>query len=356
MKYILIIIDLAAVLLSLVVAYFWRQNFPFNLFLQRTQPFEFYLNFLPTIVVLLLSLFYFAGLYKREAFGFDLFQRANFIKAMFFLGISFVSINYLIKYDYSRLIFLIFWLVLFIFIYAARWQVAEMIGVRRSKVLSVLNSREKGRVLAKELATEYIKKNKLDGMGNDFKGYEIFKRLLDIVFAFLMFVVTLPFWPIIILLIKFESGGNEIFKQKRVGQQGRPIYIYKFKTMKGLPNSKPAPRSPDDDRVTKIGRILRKYSLDELPQVINVLKGEMSLVGPRPEMPFIVKKYNKWQKVRLLAKPGLTGLWQVLGRKDLPLEENLEYDFYYLNNQSLFLDLAIILKTVPMVIRGYGAY
>ena len=97
-------------------------------------------------------------------------------------------------------------------------------------------------------------------------------------------------------------------------------------------------------------------SLDELPQLINVLKGEMSLVGPRPEMPFIVEKYEEWQKKRLEVKPGITGLWQIMGRKDRPLHENLEYDFYYIRNRSILLDLIIILKTLPQVLLRKGAY
>ena len=102
--------------------------------------------------------------------------------------------------------------------------------------------------------------------------------------------------------------------------------------------------------------MVRRTSLDELPQLLNVLRGEMSLVGPRPEMPFIVSQYNDWQRIRLSIKPGLTGLWQILGRKDLYLHENLEYDFFYIKNQSLLLDLIILLKTIPAVLKGKGAY
>jgi lipopolysaccharide/colanic/teichoic acid biosynthesis glycosyltransferase len=117
-----------------------------------------------------------------------------------------------------------------------------------------------------------------------------------------------------------------------------------------------APQDETDPRVTRFGRLLRMTSLDEIPQLINVLKGEMSLVGPRPEMPFIVLNYQEWEKARLRVKPGLTGLWQVAGRKNLPLHFNLEYDFYYVKNQSLALDLEILLLTVPAVLLGRGAY
>jgi len=133
--------------------------------------------------------------------------------------------------------------------------------------------------------------------------------------------------------------------------------MLKFRTMRL--DAEPyahSPEGPRDDRVTPLGRWLRKYSLDELPQLLNVLRGDMSLVGPRPEMPFIVAQYEPWQRRRLDAVPGLTGLWQILGRKDLPLRDNIEYDFYYIRNQSLLLDLAIFLRTIPIVIFGKGAY
>jgi lipopolysaccharide/colanic/teichoic acid biosynthesis glycosyltransferase len=117
-----------------------------------------------------------------------------------------------------------------------------------------------------------------------------------------------------------------------------------------------APLERTDPRVTRFGRFLRKTSLDELPQLINVLRGDMSMVGPRPEMPFIVDKYEEWQRRRLDVKPGITGLWQIVGRKDLPLYLNLEYDFYYIRNQSLLLDLMILIKTIPAVLFGKGAF
>jgi lipopolysaccharide/colanic/teichoic acid biosynthesis glycosyltransferase len=117
-----------------------------------------------------------------------------------------------------------------------------------------------------------------------------------------------------------------------------------------------APTDPDDSRITPSGRFLRRTSLDELPQLLNVLRGEMSMVGPRPEMPFIVEKYEPWQRRRLDVKPGITGLWQVIGRKNLPLHLNMEYDLYYIKNQSLLLDIEILLKTVPAVLMGRGAF
>jgi lipopolysaccharide/colanic/teichoic acid biosynthesis glycosyltransferase len=117
-----------------------------------------------------------------------------------------------------------------------------------------------------------------------------------------------------------------------------------------------APISMNDSRVTGIGRFLRRTSLDELPQLFNVLRGDMSLVGPRPEMPFIVDKYTSWQRHRLDVKPGLTGMWQIMGRKELPLHDNLGYDYYYIRNQSLMLDFTILLRTIAIIFRGRGAY
>lgn len=133
--------------------------------------------------------------------------------------------------------------------------------------------------------------------------------------------------------------------------------MLKFRTMRPSADPyAPAPVNGEDARVTRFGRWLRRFSLDELPQLINVLRGEMSLVGPRPEMPFLVEQYRPWQRRRLEVRPGLTGLWQILGRKDLPLAENIEYDFFYINHRSLLLDMAILLRTIPVVIAGRGAY
>ena len=117
-----------------------------------------------------------------------------------------------------------------------------------------------------------------------------------------------------------------------------------------------APRGRDDSRVTATGRWLRATSIDELPQLVNVLKGEMSLVGPRPEMPFIAETYDEWQRRRLAVKPGITGLWQILGRKDLPMHENLQYDFYYIRNRSLTLDASILIRTLGAVCSRRGAF
>jgi len=183
------------------------------------------------------------------------------------------------------------------------------------------------------------------------------KNVIEYGLALVMFLLSLPLWIIIWGVIRMTSRGPAIFRQERVGKDGELFNIYKFRTMfQHVNNYEEAPRARNDPRVTRIGRILRRTSLDELPQLLNVLRGEMSLVGPRPEMPFIVAQYNEWQRIRLTIKPGLTGLWQILGRKDLYLHENLEYDFFYIKNQSLVLDLIILLKTIPAVLKGKGAF
>ena len=183
------------------------------------------------------------------------------------------------------------------------------------------------------------------------------KRIFDIFFALGLYIFTSPIWLIISLAIIIFDEPPALIKQKRVGLMGRQFSMLKFRTMKkGTPKYADSPRTFKDSRVTPIGKFLRTTSLDELPQLLNVIKGDMSMVGPRPEMPQKVAGYMNWQKKRLEVKPGLTGLWQILGRKDLPLEENLEYDFYYINNQSFLLDMVIILKTIPLVLTGKGAY
>jgi len=183
------------------------------------------------------------------------------------------------------------------------------------------------------------------------------KRVLDVIFSLIFMIIMLPFWFIIAAFIKITSPGPIFFVQDRVGKNGRIFRLYKFRTMQ--PQVKPyehAPQTPGDARVIPIGRFLRRFSLDETPQLINVLLGQMSLVGPRPEMPFIVAQYEPWQRRRLSVAPGMTGLWQIAGRKNKPLHENIEYDFYYIENQSLLLDLVILLRTIPAVLFGTGAF
>ena len=196
-----------------------------------------------------------------------------------------------------------------------------------------------------------------------FRGSEFYpahllaKRVADVVLASAALLVLAPISLLFAILIKLDSRGPVLFVHERVGLNGRRFEILKFRTMShdAQPYAQ-APSDQSDPRITRFGRFLRRTSLDEIPQMLNVLRGEMSLVGPRPEMPFIAETYSEWQSARLRVKPGVTGLWQVSGRKNLPLHFNLEYDFYYVSNQSIALDVEILLRTVPAVFFGKGAF
>jgi exopolysaccharide biosynthesis polyprenyl glycosylphosphotransferase len=187
--------------------------------------------------------------------------------------------------------------------------------------------------------------------------YEPLKRAFDVAGALLALALAAPLVAWCALRIRLDSPGPALFRQTRVGLAGRPFRMWKLRTMRAdVGRYEPAPRAAGDPRITRYGRWLRATSLDELPQLWNVLRGEMSLVGPRPEMPFVVEGYDEWQRRRLTVKPGITGLWQILGRKDLPMHENLQYDFYYIRNRSLALDLSILIRTVGAVLARKGAF
>jgi exopolysaccharide biosynthesis polyprenyl glycosylphosphotransferase len=195
------------------------------------------------------------------------------------------------------------------------------------------------------------------------------KRLLDILAAGILIIILSPVWLLIMLWIRVDSPGPAIFKQKRVGLGGQPYTIYKFRTMvqnaEQITKTKLAKvkeldnfvfQEKDDPRITRSGHFLRKTSLDELPQLINVLIGNMSLVGPRPEIPEIVKHYTPEQYKRLNMPPGITGLAQVNGRGDLTLGETMDYDLQYVRDWSIWRDIEILWKTVVVVFTGKGAY
>jgi exopolysaccharide biosynthesis polyprenyl glycosylphosphotransferase len=183
------------------------------------------------------------------------------------------------------------------------------------------------------------------------------KRMFDVLVTLTFLVIGWPMLLAIALGIKLSSPGPIIYKQQRIGENGRLFWVYKFRTMVPDADTRPnTDKRPDDPRVTKIGKLLRRTSLDELPNLFNVLRGEMSLVGPRPEQVFIVEQYEPWQRQRLAVPPGLTGWWQVNGRSDLPMHLNTQYDLYYIRNYSLLLDIKILWKTIGVVIQGKGAY
>lgn len=187
------------------------------------------------------------------------------------------------------------------------------------------------------------------------------KRAFDFIVSLISLIILLPFFIIIAILIKIDSEGPVFFKQKRLGKNGEVFKIYKFRTMvKNAENKGDGIHiGKNDPRVTKIGKMLRNRSLDELPQMINILKGEMSLVGPRPPVPDFPYKYEKYgekQKIRFKIKPGLTGWAQVNGRGVLSWQEKFKYDIYYVKNRSLLFDLKIILKTFKIVLLKVGIY
>ncbi len=183
------------------------------------------------------------------------------------------------------------------------------------------------------------------------------KRGLDLFLSVLVVLLLAPFLILVAILIKRESKGPVFFVQQRIGKDGVPFSMIKFRTMHHeMSGDAPTPRSPYDPRITRIGRLLRRYSLDELPQFFNVLAGNMSLVGPRPEMRFIVEQYDNLQRERLRVKPGITGLWQISYARKQAIHENIDYDLYYIENQSLLLDIVIIALTGFAVVKGTGAY
>jgi len=176
--------------------------------------------------------------------------------------------------------------------------------------------------------------------------YHAVKRLIDVVGATLALVATLPITAVAAVLIRLSSRGPILFKQDRVGRSGAMFTMYKLRTMAAdAPPYALHPSHAHDNRVTTVGRWLRRLSIDELPQLWNVLRGEMSLVGPRPEMSFVVKGYDEVERRRLAVKPGATGLWQVSADRAFSIHENMQYDLYYVGKRSLTLDLAILLMT-----------
>lgn len=206
---------------------------------------------------------------------------------------------------------------------------------------------------------------------NDIKRKRIqffIKRLMDIILSFIGIIILIPVYLIIFIVIKLDSEGPAIFKQVRVGKDNKNFKIYKFRTM--VVNAEKSRelsidseniedfvfQSRNDNRITKVGSFLRKTSLDELPQLFNVLMGNMSLVGPRPEIPDVVKFYPEEYKQRLLVLPGITGLAQVSGRGEIELGKTVYYDLTYIKNFSLLYDIKILIKTVVSVFKKEGAF
>ena len=199
---------------------------------------------------------------------------------------------------------------------------------------------------------------------------EKFKRWFDILFSAFLIILLTPLWIIIPILIRLTSKGPVFYKTQVIGKGGNPFYWYKFRTMytdndptihkehleKLITANKGYKKIENDPRITPIGKFLRKYSLDELPQLINVLKGQMSLVGPRPCLPYEYKHFKDWHKLKYKVTPGMTGLAQLIARNrdDVTFSDSVLLDLYYADNQSLWLDLKILFKTIPVMILGKG--
>ncbi|MFA5842572.1 MAG: sugar transferase [Candidatus Gracilibacteria bacterium] len=444
--FVLVLSDLIGMGIAAFSAYTLRNDF----WGSEIQPWMEYAKAMPVVALILLVTFYSFGLYERSRRITGFGELYNLVRAITLVWVFVMAGSFLYKYDYSRILVVIFYgfglffinLDRFIVRHLARLfhkhgigivnviivgagkpgkQIAEKLkkyesfGYRilgyidnvtkppqdgppllgsleqlpqilqtalvheiyvadpqlsHERILELIHQCDRFPVKFKvvsdlfEIVAGDIDLNELEGLPSlDLKKggskwlYRFFKRILDIIGAVAALVVSLPFNLILMVFIWIETGDSPLFKQKRVGQSGEIFTMYKFRTMRATTNPNAhAPKDSRDKRVTHIGRFLRRTSLDEIPQFWNVFKGEMSIVGPRPEMPFIVETYKDWQRHRLEVKPGITGLWQILGRKDLPLHENIEYDFYYIKNQSFFIDVVILLKTVATVITGRGAY
>ena len=198
--------------------------------------------------------------------------------------------------------------------------------------------------------------------------YHALKRFFDIVASAIGLIMLSPLFLFLIIKIKHEDGGPAFYSQERIGKNGKPFKMYKFRSMvvnadkllDQLEDQNEVEgamfKIKDDPRITKIGHTIRKYSLDELPQLWNVLIGDMSLVGPRPPLPSEVEEYTDYDKQRLLVMPGCTGLWQVTKRNDADFDEMVELDLEYINKSSLWFDFNILLKTVGVVIHPNSAY
>ncbi len=197
-----------------------------------------------------------------------------------------------------------------------------------------------------------------------------FKRIFDLLVSSLVFIICIPIFLIVGIFIKIDSRGPVFYKHKRIGKNGKTIYLYKFRSMYNDADVrlKELLKDPkikkeweenyklhNDPRITRVGKILRRTSIDELPQLLNILKGDMSLIGPRPLVDGEIEKYGKNKSKFLSVTPGLTGFWACSGRSNITYKERMELELYYVDHMSLFLDIKIIFKTIIAVLKGHGA-
>ncbi len=233
----------------------------------------------------------------------------------------------------------------------------EIVSADETDRLNMQRQREKA--YRNDLQSIYEKKS---------SGYKLMKRLLDIVLSCMALVCLSPVFLVCALAIKLEDGGPVFFVQPRAGKNFRLFHIYKFRSMyvnadedfaemmKYNEQTGHAFKIREDPRITRVGRVLRRMSIDELPQLINIIKGDMSIVGPRPLLAFQMAECNDYQKQRLLVQPGLTCYWQISGRADVRWDEWVEMDLDYIEDMSLWTDVKIIVKTIPAIVSGEGAY
>ena len=178
------------------------------------------------------------------------------------------------------------------------------------------------------------------------------KRLVDVAVSFALLILLLPVLGLIALAVRVDSPGRIFFPQTRVGRGGQTFTIYKIRSMVAVAPAYTVKVLSSDPRVTRVGRFLRMSGLDELPQMLNVLKGDMSLIGPRPELPFIVDMYEPWQQQRHLVTPGITGWWQVHHRNEVPMHHGIDFDLFYIEHMGPRLDAHIVLRTVVIMWQG----
>ncbi len=344
--------DTVLLYVSFLCVYILRSSFDSTI-----QQFSFYAAFIFASLVLFLGSGLLFSLYRANRVLFSLSYLSDFLRTFFLWALCIMIFPFLTKTDYSRAIVFLYIVVSFLVLYLIRFAFMWTNHTNASQDSEITNAAHAIVTMVQVTQDPLSLLESIRIARSSRVLYRITKRLFDVIAASLAGILLSPLWIYLIVKIRRDTPGPVLFTQDRVGKDGKKFTIYKFRTMYSIVEKyADSPRGDSDSRVTRVGATLRRYSLDELPQLLNVVRGEMSLVGPRPEMPFIVETYATWQQARLRSLPGLTGLWQILGRKDLPLAENLEYDLYYVFNQSLFLDCAILLKTLPHLILPKGAY
>lgn len=349
------VVDTVFVTVAFFVSYRIRDMFGFA----DLQPIGFYVPFIVFSVLTFLLSFLTFGLYTNHRSFLSFSYLVDFLRGVGLWGALLLAFSFFTKTDYSRIIVVLHFFISASFGFLVRlffeyYGAGDRRRVDDKTMRGTLDEILKIAAFSSDnlALVEGIRRARApSGM------YFFLKRLFDCIFGAVGLLLSLPLFPFIVWYIKRDSIGPALISQERVGKDGKKFTLYKFRTMFiDTELYAKSPRGGGDPRVTKAGALLRRFSLDELPQFWNVLLGDMSIVGPRPEMPFIVETYSDWQRMRLAAKPGITGIWQILGRKDIPLEENIEYDLYYIFHQSFFLDVAIVLRTFPHLVFPKGAY